>query len=290
MQGIAILALVAAFLPFLVSLGGRGGVWKFLSFLFCCFSIGGAASVVGIGGGILAWLVAWVFAAIAANARRSDERFAQLERRLLAEQEAAMAASPVEQLIRKQEPRQRFVTARQVVVLVLVFGLAAALIFTGVTSDQATIPSNSTPASLARLPVKQPEPAKPETQEDRARAVALAPKAAPLDIKPQAQQSALQSPPAAATNAPAARPSNENRTAIVLTAAAIAALIVAESRRVYYSTGHPCACPDDRMRNGRACGGRSAYSRPGGAAPLCYPTDVPEAMIETYRERQLAAR
>jgi hypothetical protein len=26
------------------------------------------------------------------------------------------------------------------------------------------------------------------------------------------------------------------------------------------------------MRNGRACGGRSAYSRPGGAAPLCYPS------------------
>jgi hypothetical protein len=290
MPAIAIVALIAAFLPFLVSLSGRGAVWKFLAFLFCCFSIGGAASVVGIGGGILAWIVAWVFTAIATNARRSDERFAQLERRLLAEQEATIAASPVEQLIRKQEPRQRFVTARQVVVLVLVFGLAAALIFTGVTSDQATISSNSTPASLAQLPVKQPEPAKPETQGDRARAVALAPKAAPLDIKPQAQQPALQSPPAAATNAPAARPSNENRTAIVLTAATIAALIVAESRRAYYSTGHPCACPDDRMRNGRACGGRSAYSRPGGAAPLCYPTDVSEVMIKAYRERQLATR
>jgi hypothetical protein len=34
MEGIAIVALIAAFLPFLVSLGGRGGVWKFLSFLF----------------------------------------------------------------------------------------------------------------------------------------------------------------------------------------------------------------------------------------------------------------
>lgn len=292
MPAIAIVALIAAFLPFLVSLSGRGVVWKFLAFLFCCFSIGGAASVVGIGGGILAWIVAWVFTAIAANARRSDERFAQLERRLLAEQEATIAASPVEQLIRKQEPRQRFVTARQVVVLVLVFGLAAALIVTGVTSDQATIPSNSTPASLAQLPVKQLDPAKPETQGDRARAVAvaLAPKAAPLDIKPQAQQPALQLSPAAATNAPAARPSNENRTAIVLTAAAIAALIVAESRRAYYSTGHPCACPDDRMRNGRACGGRSAYSRPGGAAPLCYPTDVSEVRIKAYRERQLATR
>jgi hypothetical protein len=39
------------------------------------------------------------------------------------------------------------------------------------------------------------------------------------------------------------------------------------------------------MRNGRACGGRSAYSRPGGASPLCYPSDVPAAMIETYLQR-----
>lgn len=43
--------------------------------------------------------------------------------------------------------------------------------------------------------------------------------------------------------------------------------------------------PDDSMRNGRACGGRSAYSRPGGAAPLCYPSDVTAAMIGAYRQR-----
>lgn len=69
----------------------------------------------------------------------------------------------------------------------------------------------------------------------------------------------------------------------VLTAAAIAAIIVKTSRDQYYATGHPCACPNDLMRNGRACGGRSAYSRPGGASPLCYPTDVTAEMIETYR-------
>jgi hypothetical protein len=40
------------------------------------------------------------------------------------------------------------------------------------------------------------------------------------------------------------------------------------------------------MRNGRACGGRSRYSRPGGPAPLCYPSDVTAAMIDTYRQRQ----
>lgn len=56
MEGIAIVVLIAAFLPFLISLGGRGGVWKFLSLLFCCFSIVGAAPIVGIGGGILSSL------------------------------------------------------------------------------------------------------------------------------------------------------------------------------------------------------------------------------------------
>jgi hypothetical protein len=41
------------------------------------------------------------------------------------------------------------------------------------------------------------------------------------------------------------------------------------------SRGRTALCwSDDTMRNGRACGGRSAHSRPGGAAPLCYPIDV----------------
>lgn len=31
-----------------------------------------------------------------------------------------------------------------------------------------------------------------------------------------------------------------------------------------------CDCPYDLMRNGRLCGGRSAYSRPGGRNPSCY--------------------
>ena len=31
-----------------------------------------------------------------------------------------------------------------------------------------------------------------------------------------------------------------------------------------------CDCPYDLMRNGRRCGGRSAYSRPGGRRPICY--------------------
>jgi hypothetical protein len=74
--------------------------------------------------------------------------------------------------------------------------------------------------------------------------------------------------------------------AAVISTAAIAALIVKESRSAYYATGRPCACPDDRMRNGHVCGGRSAYSRPGGAAPLCYPSDVTAGQISEYRARR----
>jgi hypothetical protein len=75
-----------------------------------------------------------------------------------------------------------------------------------------------------------------------------------------------------------------------LTAAAIAAIIVQASRDQYHAGGRPCACPDDSARNGSACGGRSAYSRPGGAAPLCYPSYVTAAMIESYRQRQASPR
>jgi hypothetical protein len=63
----------------------------------------------------------------------------------------------------------------------------------------------------------------------------------------------------------------------------IASIIVKESRDAYYRTGHPCACPEDLARNGSRCGKRSAYSRPGGAAPYCYVTDVPKEKIEAYR-------
>lgn len=80
-------------------------------------------------------------------------------------------------------------------------------------------------------------------------------------------------------------PGTKRRVEVALTAAAIAAIIVQASRDQYHAGGRPCACPDDTMRNGGSCGGRSAYSRPGGASPLCYPSDVPAAMIESYRQR-----
>lgn len=39
------------------------------------------------------------------------------------------------------------------------------------------------------------------------------------------------------------------------------------ARRPYVGT---CDCPYDLMRNGRRCGGNSAYSKPGGRNPQCY--------------------
>lgn len=44
-----------------------------------------------------------------------------------------------------------------------------------------------------------------------------------------------------------------------------------------------CPCPYSTMRNGRACGGRSAYSKPGGASPICYDKDVSKEMVNQWR-------
>lgn len=42
----------------------------------------------------------------------------------------------------------------------------------------------------------------------------------------------------------------------------------------------PCACPYT-MRNGRSCGSRSAYGRPGG--PICYRREVTRDQVEEWR-------
>lgn len=46
-----------------------------------------------------------------------------------------------------------------------------------------------------------------------------------------------------------------------------------------------CPCPYNTARNGSRCGGRSAYSRPGGHAPKCYPSDVTDAEVRAWRGR-----
>lgn len=46
-----------------------------------------------------------------------------------------------------------------------------------------------------------------------------------------------------------------------------------------------CACPYSVTRSGRRCGRRSAYSKPGGYAPKCYPQDVSRNEVEAWRRR-----
>jgi hypothetical protein len=62
----------------------------------------------------------------------------------------------------------------------------------------------------------------------------------------------------------------------------IKAELIKESIAAYPGT---CACPYNVDRAGHRCGRRSAYSRPGGYAPLCYPNDVTKEMVEDYRKK-----
>lgn len=47
----------------------------------------------------------------------------------------------------------------------------------------------------------------------------------------------------------------------------------------------PCACPFNAMKNGSACGRRSAYSKPGGYSPICYAEDVTQDDIVDFKVR-----
>jgi hypothetical protein len=138
--------------------------------------------------------------------------------------------------------------------------------------------------SVGRHDAPTEEPSHAVASSNYARPVTLvdaAPDAPIVKPRPTPASPATRSPN---ISRPAPPPEAKRTIEVALTAAAIAALIVKANRDRYYATGHPCARPDDLMRNGRACGGRSAYSRPGGAAPLCYPTDVTAAMIDDYRK------
>jgi len=47
-----------------------------------------------------------------------------------------------------------------------------------------------------------------------------------------------------------------------------------------------CPRPYNTDRAGRRCGGRSAYNRAGGYAPLCFPEDVSRADVQAYRRKR----
>lgn len=62
----------------------------------------------------------------------------------------------------------------------------------------------------------------------------------------------------------------------------VARRLIAESIASYPGN---CPCPYNSARNGSACGRRSAYSKPGGYAPLCYRQDISHEDIARYRQR-----
>jgi len=65
-----------------------------------------------------------------------------------------------------------------------------------------------------------------------------------------------------------------------LTDSQVKQAVIQESLAAYPGT---CPCPYNVDRRGHSCGRRSAYSRPGGYAPICYATQVTPAMIVEYR-------
>ena len=74
----------------------------------------------------------------------------------------------------------------------------------------------------------------------------------------------------------------QQRDARNLTDAQIRELIVVQSTEQYAGA---CACPYSLTADGRTCGKRSAYSRSGGSALLCYARDVSNKMVRQYRNR-----
>ncbi|WP_337010825.1 hypothetical protein [Pantoea sp. AS142] len=44
-----------------------------------------------------------------------------------------------------------------------------------------------------------------------------------------------------------------------------------------------CACPFNAARNGSSCGRRSAWSKQGGYAPVCYKKEITKEMVDDWR-------
>jgi hypothetical protein len=133
------------------------------------------------------------------------------------------------------------------------------------------------PVERASASLRPPDPAA------RKKVVSMEPPVAPTPPK-AAPPGALPSPTPDKPKAspPAERAAPEEQKAIRPLDAAIIARLIAASRASYPGS---CPCPYDTDRAGRSCGRRSAYSRPGGYEPLCYPKDVTLAMIEKERAR-----
>jgi hypothetical protein len=62
--------------------------------------------------------------------------------------------------------------------------------------------------------------------------------------------------------------------------------IIEESIRAYPGN---CPCPFNSARNGSSCGKRSAWSRAGGYAPICYADEISNQMIADWRKNRGAS-
>ena len=71
-----------------------------------------------------------------------------------------------------------------------------------------------------------------------------------------------------------------------LSTAQVKQKIIADSIAAYPGR---CPCPYNATRNGSACGGRSAWSRQGGYAPICYEREISSEMVMKWRQDQRAA-
>ena len=68
----------------------------------------------------------------------------------------------------------------------------------------------------------------------------------------------------------------------IATASEVRQFMIGQSLSSYSGS---CPCPYNVDRAGRCCGGRSAYSRPGGASHLCYEPDISDDAVNRTRDR-----
>lgn len=108
---------------------------------------------------------------------------------------------------------------------------------------------------------------------------AVAQRATP-EVSPAPSAPLPQTAPLTQPTPPASTPEDRS----TLPDAKIITFIIAVSVAAYLAMGRPCACPYNTDKAGRACGARSAHSKPNGYSPLCYPTDITAAMIGAYRK------
>lgn len=152
---------------------------------------------------------------------------------------------------------------------VLLFFAVLFLVLLLTNCGAARISSQPTTAALPRA-----EQA-PESEQSNARQKISTPAESSEPRPPAARRAGRKSPKIVR-----ARGRNETEHKSAPSDAKIRSALIKQSLLGYYGS---CPCPYNTDRAGRRCGKRSAYSRPGGASPLCFPHEISPEMIKTYR-------